>query len=241
MFSSLSTRPKRKCEQPTAISSLSTFLKKATNYNKNTTTTTTTNQHHRFSLTSSLNRFSLQKNSYNNITEKYNSTIEDCRHRFSISPPDDKKQDYMAEMMISASDVTHNKKQRPQSSILPHSPSSVFLDRLRSRTPSQDGGEKPCHSIQPNTASKFVRIITHGDFIQDENITPPSSPCSTDSSFTPPLVSQFNHHHYLRQSGKSVTPEKKKKRASLLITPSLSTIRLLPQKSHFLKRQSMLA
>lgn len=151
-------------------------------------------------------------------------------------------------MLISAPDVTNNKKQRPQSSILPHSPSSVFLDKLRSRTPSQDGGDtgKLCHgSFQPNTAttSKFARIITHGDFTQDDTITPPSSPSSTESSslLTPPLISQFNHHHYLRQSGKSVTAEKKKKRASLLITPSLSTIRLLPQKSHFLKRQSMLA
>lgn len=209
----MSARSKRKCEQPTAISSISTFLKKATNYK------TTTPPNHRFSLTSSLNRFSLQKN--------------------NLSSDDDKK-GYLAEMMISASDVTHNKKPRPQSSILPHSPSSVFLDRLKSRTPSQDGGDnKLCHSIiQPNTP-KFARISSQGaEFNVDGTITPPSSPSSSESSNYPPLISHFS---YSRQGGKSVTQEKKKKRASLLITPSLSTIRLLPQKSHFLKRQSMLA
>ncbi|KAI8986014.1 hypothetical protein BDB01DRAFT_834790 [Pilobolus umbonatus] len=40
--------------------------------------------------------------------------------------------------------------------------------------------------------------------------------------------------------GDQVT-QKKKKRASLLMAPSLSTIRTLSQKSHFLKRQSMLS
>ncbi|KAG2231811.1 hypothetical protein INT48_003729 [Thamnidium elegans] len=181
LFSSLSTRP-------TAISSLSTFLKKATSYNNKPCPPST---QHRFSLTSSLNRFSLPKNSYHNLTEKYQN--EERRHR--LSNPD-------------ISEPTHK-------SILPHSPSSIFLDKLKSKVPYETTPLPNC-------------------YLEEEDSSPPSSPSSTGSHNSPPPYT-------FRQYTAPINTEKKKKRSSLLITPSLSTIRLISQKSHFLKRQSMLA
>jgi hypothetical protein len=348
LFSSLSTRHTRKSQPnvyfhhdlpaPTpARSSLSTFLKKATDSLSTTyvplkrqqqqkilsipksSPPPSPNNNRRFSLTSSLNLFSFPKRSYSNITEKYchssDSNKEEVtvtgsdetvrqRHsyRFSTPPPpfpnlhhyrsqEKKKQQYnisppiMITTISSATTTTaNNRKLKTQSSILPHSPSSIFLERLRSLTPCHEDDmieeeEKLYQIIQPNISSKQSPFYTRGGSIDDGNMTPPSSPSSTDCICTPPLISNYSHKQYLSKrkqqqemsfssllpspppssndltslspiattekpgdTNKKSQQQQKRKRASLLSTaPSLSSIRLLSQKSQFLKRSSMLA
>ncbi|CAO0795077.1 unnamed protein product [Mucor circinelloides] len=392
LFASLSTRPKRKSQiqfdfiapsSPTAKSSISTFLRRAsdtltTSYSKQPSSkrsipsTTPQNQYNnRFSLTSSLNRLSLSRNSCNNMIlseetscpptttnneiKSFTTTKSKCKrfstplstHSQTMPPPlplplqqrrhlqQAHPQPQPKKTLKSFADSAVAKK-RPQSSILPQSSSSIFLERLRSRSPISDKSAKSCQQ-QPNILSQASTTHYNSNSsigTMDED-TPPSSPSSTDSISTPPHTPNTNtnnnnsSHHLLyyqqqqrikRKSQElffasaipaatasepkpkpclammshitenrileqqedmpslteadihsnnnecnpassptainaplnggdySVTTTKslekqqvKKKRASLSITPSLSTIRLLSQKSQFLRRQSMLA
>ncbi|CAO3627481.1 unnamed protein product [Mucor fragilis] len=378
LFASLSTRPKRKSQipfdsitpsPPTAKSSISTFLRRAsdtitTSYSKQTSTkrlapsTTPQNQYnHRFSLTSSLNRLSLSRNSCssmilseepsnppaatNNETKAF-TTAKSKYKRFStpLSPQPQtpllslslqqrrqlqQQQSQSKKTLKSSTDNPTTVKKRPQSSILPQSSSSIFLERLRSRSPISDKTPKSCQQ-QPNilSQSNTTHYNSNSSIGTMDEDTPPSSPSSIDSISTPPHTPNTNNngHHllYYQQRNKRrsqeliltngavtatakhkpslnmmthisenrileqqedtssleavgihisnnecnpastaidaplnggnysvITAESlekqqaKKKRASLSITPSLSTIRLLSQKSQFLRRQSMLA
>ncbi|GAN07167.1 hypothetical protein MAM1_0151c06660 [Mucor ambiguus] len=382
LFASLSTRPKRKSQAQfdsispspqTAKSSISTFLRRAsdtltTSYSKqtsskrstpSTTSTTPQNQYsHRFSLTSSLNRFSLSRNSCSsmilseepsspatatNNEIKSSTTTKSKNKRFStplspqpqILPPPTPLQQQQRQLhqqqpqsnkTLKYSTNNTTVKRRPQSSVLPQSSSSIFLERLRSRSPISDKTSKSCQQ-QPNVISQSNTSHYNSNSsigTMDED-TPPSSPSSIDSISTPPHTPNTNNnsHHLLyyqqlqrnkrrsqelfltnaaatnakhkpsltmmshisenrileQQEGmsslaavsihisnnecnpastatdaplnggnysvitaKSLEKQQaKNKRASLSITPSLSTIRLLSQKSQFLRRQSMLA
>ncbi|KAL7319061.1 hypothetical protein PS15m_002231 [Mucor circinelloides] len=391
LFASLSTRPKRKSQiqfdsiapsSPTAKSSISTFLRRAsdtltTSYSKQPSSkksipsTTPQNQYnHRFSLTSSLNRLSLSRNSCNNMilseetscpptttnneTKSSTTTKSKCKrfstplstHLQTMPPPlplplqqqrqlqQAHPQSQPKKTLKSFADSAIAKK-RPQSSILPQSSSSIFLERLRSRSPISDKTAKSCQQ-QPNilSQSSTTHYNSNSSIGTMDEDTPPSSPSSTDSVSTPPHTPNTNNNNnngyhllYYQQQQRnkrksqelffasaipaataaepkpkpclammshitenrileqqedipalteadihsnnnecnpassptainaplnggdySVTTTKslekqqvKKKRASLSITPSLSTIRLLSQKSQFLRRQSMLA
>lgn len=238
-------------------------------------------QQQRFSFTSSLNRFSLPKNSsYISMTDKYHSVKSESttknnsatrqRNRFSSPPPlpnshhhhyqNQRKQQYnisppelIQTSNMNLADLTLNKKtlsakRRPQSTILPHSPSSIFLDRLRSRNSNNtcfNVIEEKELMIQQHSSKQdvyFPHIYTIVDNYVEE-MTPPSSPSSTDSGTTPPsLISSttVTTHGSDQPSRENQTPLKKK-RTSLLVSPSLSTIRLISQKSQFLKRSSMMS
>ncbi|CEP15335.1 hypothetical protein [Parasitella parasitica] len=370
LFSSLSTRPKRKSQvdidpshSPTPKSSISTFLKKASgsltpSYSKQPSKRLQTNtalqqdnSTRRFSLTSSLNRLSLSRNassiavhseeppSLGNNEKKINSTntTKSKYKRFSTphiqspSPPSPQKEhrkktsNYSTEAKRGLKNVTTTKV-RPQSNILPQSSSSIFLERLRSRSPISEISPKSSQQvIQPNIISSQSNTFNSNSSIgtMDED-TPPASPSSSDSYSTPPLSPHqygghqfyfthrgrrrsqelfFQYHATVKPSltmmanitenrileqqeeiytlsnqtnntsninnniSKSVpaaalplnggdysvmnttaitttatqTQQAKKKRASILTTPSFSSIRLISQKSQFLKRQSMLA
>ncbi|KAG1086361.1 hypothetical protein G6F42_021022 [Rhizopus arrhizus] len=77
--------------------------------------------------------------------------------------------------------------------------------------------------------------LTEADIHSNNN---ECSPASSPTAINAPL----NGGDYSVTTTKSLEKQQvKKKRASLSITPSLSTIRLLSQKSQFLRRQSMLA
>ncbi|KAL9554068.1 hypothetical protein MBANPS3_002990 [Mucor bainieri] len=376
LFASLSTRPKRKSQiqldsiEPsphTAKSSISTFLRRAsdtlaTSYSKQTTsrrstssTSPQTQHNHRFSLTSSLNRLSLSRNSCSSmiISEELSSpptttnneiksltTTKSKYKRLStpLSPPQAQtlppplplqlqqqlqQQQPQSNKAIKSSADNTTVKRRPQSNILPQSSSSIFLERLRSRSPISDRASKSCQQ-QPNIIlqSNNTHYNSNSSIGTMDEDTPPSSPSSIDSISTPPHTPNTNNnngHHLLycqqqqrnkRRSqelfftnnaataakykpslsvmshisenkifeqqenvsslaavhinnnecdpastatdaplnggnypvitAKSLESQQaKKKRASLSITPSLSTIRLLSQKSQFLRRQTV--
>ncbi|KAK4516055.1 uncharacterized protein ATC70_011016 [Mucor velutinosus] len=376
LFASLSTRPKRKSQiqfdllalsPPTAKSSISTFLRRAsdtltTSYSKRSTPSTTPqNQYnHRFSLTSSLNRLSLSRNSCSSmiLSEEPSSSLTATNNeikssitpkskykRFStplssqphiLQPPLPLQQQRQLQQQQAQPKKVHKSsidnatvKRRPQSSILPQASSSIFLERLRSRSPISDKSSKSCQQ-QPNVLSQSntTHYNSNSSIGTMDEDTPPSSPSSIDSISTPPHTPNTNnnngHHllHYQKQqrhkrrsqelffTNAAATTAKhkpslttmshisedrileqqedmlslaavtihitnsecspastataieaplhggnytaitatslekqqvKKKRASLSITPSSSTIRLLSQKSQFLRRQSMLA
>lgn len=297
MFSSLSTKAhtstttankRRSSIEPIMTkSSLSTFLKKATDSltlpkrQQKIIQQQHQEQQQKFSFTSSLNRFSLPKNSsYISMTEKYHSVKSESttknnsatrqRNRFSSPPPlpnphhhhyqNQRKRQYnisppelIQTSNMNLADLTPNKKsssakRRPQSTILPHSPSSIFLDRLRSRNSNKscfDVIEEKELIIQQHSSKQevyFPHIYTIVDNYVEE-ITPPSSPSSTDSGTTPPsLISSTTvTTHSSDQPPKDNQTPLKKKRTSLLVSPSLSTIRLISQKSQFLKRSSMMS
>ncbi|KAF1799226.1 hypothetical protein V8B55DRAFT_1565022 [Mucor lusitanicus] len=380
LFASLSTRPKRRSQvhlddsslatsPPTAKSSISTFLKRAsdtltTSYGKQTSSkrpaapsaAPQNPYNHRFSLASSLNRLSLSRNSCSSMilseepssspphptattnNEIKSSTTAKSKYKRLSTPlspqpqtlppplPLQQQQHLQPNKTLKPSADNTNVKRRPQSSILPQSSSSIFLERLRSRSPIADKTSKSCQQ-QPNilSQSNTTHYNSNSSIGTMDEDTPPSSPSSIDSISTPPHTPNNNGHHLLyyqqqqrnkRRSSQELlfthaaatpakhkpsltmmsnisengTPEQpenmsslaavgihinhnecnpastatdapplnggnysaitakslekqqaKKKRASLSITPSLSTIRLLSQKSQFLRRQSMLA
>jgi hypothetical protein len=291
---------------PTTKSSLSTFLKKATDSlsykqvpplkrqpkSRTTCVSTTASQapNHRFSLTSSLNRFSLSKASQ--YDTKLTAATKPCTNinietnpppkttksskRFSTPVPE-KKLTTCSNQSTQNSLLLNKQKPRPLSTILPHSPSSIFLDRLRLRVPGNDTNQTVQSNIsseaKPTLSYSCLQTSTSSVGITDDD-TPPSSPSSIDSvstspSITTPSLASMNRHKksqdlvgkhkssFLTAAEKKgffvddviVEDERestfmplqhKKKRTSLLIAPSLSSIRLLSQKSQFLKRQSML-
>lgn len=209
-------------------------------------------------------------NSVNSAGTTKNNSSNRQRNRFSSPPPlpnahhhhyqNQRKQQYnisppelIRSSNMNLADLPPNKKipstkRRPQSTILPHSPSSIFLDRLRSRNSNStcyDVIEDKELMIQQHSSKQDV-YYPHIYTIVDnyvEDITPPSSPSSTDSATTPPsLVSSTTiASHETDRLQKNVLTPLKKKRTSLLISPSLSTIRLISQKSQFLKRSSMMS
>lgn len=284
IFSSLSTRPKRKSQlyfdsQPTAKSSISTFLRKAsdtltTSYNKqpskrpqktllDNSKASSTLQHqnnHRFSLTSSLNRLSLSRNSYNSMISSEDpscsinnenrpidattttTTITTTKlkyKRFSTplsphqeSPPPPVQQ---KKTLRSSTDSTVVK-ERPQSNLLPHSSSSIFLERLRSRSPILDNTPKsPEQTSQPNVLSQSNTYYNSNSSIGTmDDDTPPSSPSSIDSVLTPPLSPNSNSHHlYYQQRNKRRSQElffnHAKPKPSLSMMANITENKLLEQ------------
>ncbi|KAG2211401.1 hypothetical protein INT46_001632 [Mucor plumbeus] len=252
IFSSLSTRSKRKNQlhfdlQPTAKSSISTFLKKAsgtltTSYNKQpskrpqkslfdnpkTPSTLQYQNNHRFSLTSSINRLSLSKNNYSNnmiLSEDPSCSINNenkpvittttkskykrfsttfSPHQENSPPPVQQKK-----TLKSSTDSTVIKK-RPQSSLLPQSSSSIFLERLRSRSPISDNTPKSsAQTIQPNVLCQSnIYYNSNSSIGTMDDDTPPSSPSSIDSVLTPPLSHNKNSHNlYYQQRNKRRSQE----------------------------------
>ncbi|KAI9473583.1 MAG: hypothetical protein EXX96DRAFT_487464 [Benjaminiella poitrasii] len=265
---------------PAPKSSLSTFLKKATNSISTTyklkkqqpkeriisgpapishTKDNTLNQstRNRFSITSSLTRFSL---SSKNNTLLRNTLVQ-------VEEDNDISANGNTSILLKKS-----KKPRSQATILPHSPSSIFLDKLqpissssssnrekRSSTlskRSKSAKSQNCHSyILHNDSAHFSNC----DIIQDNSTkvvkTPPSLLRTISSRRNRNSVdkkeetvkNKGEYHSILaaRSHQKKPRPEEqgkeklKKKRGSILAAPSLSTLRLLSQKTQALKRQSL--
>lgn len=232
-FPSLSTkRPKRKklSHHDSTPSSLSTLFKKATetlsnkqllikrqqNNKKRSAELNKSmpiNQQPRFSFSTSLGRFSLSKN--NNNTK-----------RFSVPASTNKSTLSNYQTLSSPSSSAMNKSSN--STILPNSPTSIFIQKLRS-------------------SSQLQQDLLETTY--DNDSTPPTSPSTTIDSITPPLSP--SSHHFKRSQEIVVsslqdiieedsflqpplhTMKKKKKHSTtLFITPSISSIRLSFLKSH---------
>ncbi|KAI8880523.1 hypothetical protein K501DRAFT_335338 [Backusella circina FSU 941] len=149
-----------------------------------------------------------------------------------------------------------HKKSRPQSTII-QSSQSVFLERLLSRSSYPDvlGARTNCQAIQPNISPK-------PNHMHQERLSPISSYSTTTATTNTAdkegqdMMGEWSHsgnnrHGFpwklhstsstnTRRSDAPQPLELKKNRLSMIISPSLS-IRLSPQKSHFLKRQSMMS
>jgi hypothetical protein len=149
-----------------------------------------------------------------------------------------------------------HKKSRPQSTIIQSPQSSVFLERLLSRSSYPDvlGARPNCQAIQPNVSPK-------PNHMHQERLSPISSYSTMATSNTTDkdgdvMMEEWgsdnsNRHVFpwklhgtsstnTRKNNAPQPLELKRNRLSMIISPSLS-IRLSPQKSHFLKRQSMLS
>ncbi|KAG1453147.1 hypothetical protein G6F56_007644 [Rhizopus delemar] len=148
-------------------------------------------------------------------------------------------------------------KNRPQSVFITSSTPSVFLDRLHRQSVYQD---REYQAIQSN-----LRTDTSApSFQHSQNRTGDKKTLSTNRDLSLPWNSQRRKNTGEQaeikgstkkeiesipdlQNGKyksaSIISEeaKRKKRMSFSLGPSLSTIRFMPQRSHALKRQSMLA
>jgi hypothetical protein len=134
-----------------------------------------------------------------------------------------------------------NERSRPQSIILTDTTSSVFLDRFLSRVPCQD-------FIDERQKFQTMNLSPRSNSAQRAPIASYSTTILPRSTYSKNNTDEHWSNFLSKTHGPSsnlsnspfVNTDAKKKRLSLLINPNLS-LRLSPQKSNFLKRQSMLA
>ncbi|CEG78161.1 hypothetical protein RMATCC62417_12807 [Rhizopus microsporus] len=240
----------------------------------------TSSKSHRFFLSSSFNRLSLLKQPVasshdpNVVRAKVDQAEPPCLdHQDTFSKRKQQGLPAILEHSKNNNSTTKTSKQvtrkntRPQSTIVPYSPSSVFLDRLQRDNLYE---ERECQMIQPNTYNKTTIYATVGkkglrghdnlapshcgfkDLDDKEDILnePRSSKLhrmafksSTVGKASARTILDSRNKHDIADQHRSTMAEQspQKKRISFSLAPSLSSLRFMPQKSSFLKRQSMLA
>ncbi|KAG1052888.1 hypothetical protein G6F43_004996 [Rhizopus delemar] len=285
----------RECD-PTAPSpkaSFSTFLKKAirpseSSSNKQKPTprpsvTCSASKSIGFSLGSSFNRLSSSKQPHSATADRRISTVQgkatdtiSCQEKPCLSQKDQVRKKETQQRLLSITEcpkpnghstLPTKKSSRPHSTIVPYSPSSIFLDRLQLSGIYEENGHQ---TVQSNTYSKnkahhSVEHVRPDSFIQTHDLTEFTDTRSISNTFSSSL--QVSHGE--KRTGSSVkNPDsrsrrgptlqtlaerhqltlihtakeaKQKKRMSFSLGPSLSSIRFIPQKVPTLKRQSMLA
>ncbi|KAI8889568.1 hypothetical protein K501DRAFT_266746 [Backusella circina FSU 941] len=136
-----------------------------------------------------------------------------------------------------------NERSRPQSIIVTDTTSSVFLDRFLSRVPCQEfiDERQKFQTMKPSFSPRLSSTQRTPLMSCSTTILPRSTyyQNNTDEEWSKFLSKTHGPSSSLANSP-LVNRDNNKKRLSLLINPNLS-MRLSPQKSNFLKRQSMLA
>ncbi|KAG1140725.1 hypothetical protein G6F37_008810 [Rhizopus arrhizus] len=277
---------------PSPKASFSTFLKKAirpsessSNRQKPTprpSVTCSASKSIGFSLGSSFNRLSSSKQPHSATADRRISTVQGkasdttfFQEKPCLSQKDHVRKKETQQRLLSITEcpkpnghstLPPKKTIRPHSTIVPYSPSSIFLDRLQLSGIYEESGHQ---TVQSNTYSKNKahhsmenrHVCTRpGSFIQTHDLTESAETRSIDST------SSLQNSHGEKRTGSSVKntdsrsrrgstlqtlaerhqihtakEAKQKKRMSFSLGPSLSSIRFIPQKVPTLKRQSMLA
>ncbi|KAG0739857.1 hypothetical protein G6F23_008666 [Rhizopus arrhizus] len=286
----------RECDpmSPSPKASFSTFLKKAirpsessSNRQKPTprpSVTCSASKSIGFSLGSSFNRLSSSKQPHSATADRRISTVQgkasdttSFQEKPCLNQKDHVRKKETQQRLLSITEcpkpnghstLPTKKSIRPHSTIVPYSPSSIFLDRLQLSGIYEENGHQ---TVQSNTSSKnktHHAMNRHGctrpgSLIQTYDLTESAETRSIDNT------SSLQNSHDEKRTASAVKntdsrsrrgstlqtlaerhqltlihtakEAKQKKRMSFSLGPSLSSIRFIPQKVPTLKRQSMLA